>query len=122
MPVSDARPVSRRASLALRFALLPFAVNILTNIVERALDGAYPNAAAGVQVVLSLVAVAILLVGRIAVITLAVLAVVFAVRAWPETAPTGEFRGRGRLIWVFILAGLHLVGLFVTFFLVVPLV
>lgn len=70
---------------------------------------------------LSLVALAVLLVGRVAVITLAVIAAVFAVRAWPETAPIAEFRGRGRLIWVFILAGLHLVGLFVTYFLVTPL-
>jgi hypothetical protein len=118
---ADTRPVSPRARLAIRLALIPILINLASVVLQGVLDVAYRSATPNLQVLLSVVAWTFVVIRALAVIVLSALAIVFAVRAWPETAPAAEFQGRGRLIWVFVLTGVYLVGLFVTFVYLVQL-
>ncbi|CAN5397074.1 hypothetical protein BH09ACT4_BH09ACT4_22750 [soil metagenome] len=116
---ADTRPVSRLANRAILFAALPILVNVVSNAIEFGLDGVYGDGSGQSAPLITQLALAVLILSRLGIIVLIVFAAIFAVRAWPETAPTSEFRGRGRLIWTFILCGVFFVGLILTVFRVV---
>lgn len=100
----DTRPLSRAAARGLLFALLPFAVNILSNIIGRIGDAVLTGGSPSDPwfVPLAFAETGFVLVSRLIIAIFLILAFGYGYAGLRETKD-GTLRGRTRAIWAVVL-------------------